>query len=61
MPWLWRRRWDSPAHPGVFVEVLTTGYLLVTPEPDELSPSELRWAEQAQAQLWLDWLESRPL
>ena len=48
-------------NPGVFVELFTSGWLNVTPAPEELSPSELEWAEEAQAQLWLEWCRSRPL
>ncbi len=58
MPWLWRRRWDSPKWPGVFVELLEGGWLVIYPAPDDLSPSEFTWAEQAQAELWIEWLES---
>ena len=61
MPWLWRRRFDSPRNPGVFVELFESGRLVVSPRPHQLSPSEQEWAEQAQAELWIEWLESRPL
>jgi hypothetical protein len=62
VPWKWRRRYDRPAAPGVFVELLESGRLLITPEREKLSPSELEWVnEDALPALWIEWCESRPL
>jgi hypothetical protein len=62
VPWKWRRRYDNPAAPGVFVELLVSGSLLITPEREKLSPSELEWVnEDALPALWIEWCEAAPL
>lgn len=39
-----------------------TTYLLISPDREKLSPSELEWLnEDALPGLWIEWIESKPL